>query len=107
MKIRLILIAGLSFLLFACTSSNTVVTGSVAEPLDFNDVQVFYTNPPDCNFMVIAYIKIPGEYYSRSALIDGFRQKAAAVGAPAVQITFIQQTGSTEFFGSARAIRCE
>ena len=90
----------------ACVNNSTVVIGSVAEAIDFKEVEVFYSTSPNCEFDVIALIKIPGEYYSRSSLIDGFRQKAAAVGAPAVQITYIQRIGTFEFFGSARAIRC-
>ena len=64
-------------------------------------------NSPDFEFKVVAHIKIPGEYYSRASLIDGLRQKAAAIGAPALQIIYLQQTGASEFFGTARAIRCQ
>ena len=103
---RKILIFSLALWLTGCVNSSTVVTGTVADAIDFNQVEVFQNISPDCDFDVIALITIPGEYYSRASLIDGFRQKAAAVGAPVIQVTYIQQTGTTGFFGSARALRC-
>ncbi len=105
--LRMICLLGLVINLFACTNNSTNITGTVSEAINFEDVEVFYNNSPDCEFEVVAHIKIPGEYFSRSSLIDGFRQRAAAVGAPMVQITFLQRTGTSEFFGSARALRCE
>jgi len=93
-------------LLSACTYNSTVVTGKVSAPIDINEVVVFYDKAPQCEFEVIAHIKIPGEYYNRDSLINAFRQQAAKIGAPAVQILYIQKQGITEFFGSARAIRC-
>lgn len=103
---RLFLTLFISVWLAACANSSTIVTGPVTDAIDFTKVKVFYGNSPDCEFEVIAHITIPGEYYNRASLIDGFRQKAAAVGAPAVHITHLQQAGSSVFYGSARAIRC-
>jgi len=104
--LRELLFLSFVMLLVSCVNTSTVVTGSVSDAIDFNQVEVLYDTSPDCEFDVVAWIKIPGEYFSRASLIDGFRQKAAAVGAPFVQITYLQQTGATEFFGSARALRC-
>ncbi len=101
-----ILILASILLLSGCKNSSTIITGTVAEEIDFNDVDVLYNKKPDCEFDVIAHIKIPGEYYSSDALIDGFRQRAAVIGAPAVQITYLQHQATGEFYGSARAIRC-
>lgn len=105
--IRFFLLSSLVLWLSACTSSTVVVTGAVSDAIEVNQVEVLYDTLPDCEFDVIALIKIPGEYYSRASLIEGFRQKAASVGAPLVQVTYLQQVGSTEYFGSARALRCQ
>ena len=106
MMLRNIMILASVLLLSACTTSSTVIIGKVSEAIDFNEVVVFYDKSPQCEFEVIAHIKIPGEYYNRDSLVNAFRQQAAKIGASAVQILYIQQQGITEFFGSARAIRC-
>jgi len=106
MMFRIALVFGLVLSINACANISTIITGDVAEPIDFTEVEVFYNTSPACEFEEIALIKIPGEYYTRAALIDGFREKAAAVGAPAVLITYLQKESTSEYFGSARAIRC-
>ncbi len=103
---RILLVSSLLLLLTGCANSSTVITGTVAEAIDFREVKVFYNTAPDCEFEVIAYIKIPGEYYSQASIIDSFRQQAAAIGAPEVHISYLQQIGANEYLGSARAIRC-
>ncbi len=66
-------------------SGSTVVTGPVTDAIDLTKVQVLYQNP-SCNFEPVASIKIPGGYFSRASLIDAFRQQAATLGAPMVQL---------------------
>ena len=103
---RFLLVSLLTLLLTSCIGADTVITGKVSESIDFNQVEVFYNTNPDCQYNVIAQIKIPGEYFSQRQIIDGFRQQAAEIGAPAVQVTYLQRTGTGEYYGSARAIRC-
>jgi len=109
MKLKMLqkmMISALILWLSGCANSSTVITGTVSDAIDFKEVVVFYNITPDCEFDVIAHIKISGEYYSKNALIDGFRQRAAQTGAPAVQVIFLQQQATGEFYGSARAIHC-
>lgn len=94
-------------LLSACSYSEVVVSGPVQEAIEADAVTVYYERVPQCEFSVVAHIKLPGGYYSRESLIMVFRSKAAEVGATGVQITHIQKIGSREYHGSARAIRCE
>jgi hypothetical protein len=89
----------------ACTTGSTVVSGQVTDPVEMTQVQVLYRTP-QCGFEKVADIQFSGGYFSRAALIDAFREKAASVGANVVQVTMIQQVGSNEYFGSARALRC-
>ncbi len=103
---RLIIILLFSFMIIACASRSVVIVGGEKEAIDSKEVEVFFGNPPQCEFEIVAHIKIPGEYYSRASLINGFRERAADIGASVVQITFIQQSGASEYFGSARALRC-
>ncbi len=98
----LVCLLGLS----ACASSSTVITGVVTEAIDVSKVGIFYQTPPACEFDVVALIDIPGEYLSRASLLDAFRHKAASVGATAVQVIDLQQTGTVGYRGSARALRC-
>jgi hypothetical protein len=91
--------------LTACIS-NTVITGEATEEVEVSKVKVLYASLPECDFDVIAQIEIPGNYYSRASLVNALREEAAEIGASAVQITYIQQIGASEYLGSARALRC-
>ncbi len=92
-------------LLTACASQSTVVTGTVAPAIDLADVRVVHQRP-DCDFEEVAWIDVPGNYFSKPRLIDALRGQAAALGADVVQIIDLQREGSTEYRGTARALRC-
>ena len=104
---RVLLLSSLITVLAGCADSSTVITGAVSAEVERSEVEVFYTTAPNCEFEVIAYIDIPGNYFSRASLIRGFRNRAAAIGASAVQITYMQQLGVSEYMGSGRALRCQ
>ncbi len=102
---KLLLLVLLLLTAAACTTGSTVVSGPVTEPVEITQVQVFYQTP-QCNFEPVADIQFSGGYFSRAALIDAFREKAASVGANVVQVMMLQTVGSNEYYGSARALRC-
>ncbi len=95
----------LLLLLGACASQSTVVTGPVREAVDIADVRILYQRP-DCEFEEVAWIDIPGNYFSRPRMIDAMRQQAATLGAEILQIIDLQQVGSSEYRGTGRALRC-
>ena len=95
----------LLLLLSACTTGSTVVTGKVSEPVDIADVRVLYQRP-NCEFEEVARIDMPGNYFDRVRLIDAMREQAAALGADLLQIIDLELVGSSEYRGSARALRC-
>ncbi len=92
-------------LLAACSSQSTVVTGPVAPAIEVTDVRVVHQRP-DCDFEEVAWIDVPGNYFSKPRLIDALRGQTAALGADVVQIIDLQRLGSTEYRGTARALRC-
>jgi hypothetical protein len=73
--------------------------------VDAADVQIRYRRP-DCEFEEVAWIEIPGNYFSKPRLIDAMREQAAALGAAMIQIIDLQTVGSSEYRGTARALRC-
>lgn len=91
--------------LAACSTGSTVISGPVTEAIAMNQVRVI-NSTPDCEFEMVALIQFPGGYFSRAALIDGFREKSAALGAPIVQVIYLQSVAGNEYYGSARALRC-
>lgn len=92
--------------LSACSGFSTVIVGEVTQQVDTDQVEVFYTRQPDCDFDVVAWIQLPGEYLTRESLIKLMQFKAANLGASAIQVTFIQKTGTSTYRGSGRALRC-
>jgi len=91
--------------LSACSIGSTVMTGPATDPMEVTKVSIVY-QAPACDFETVANIDISGGYFSRASLIDGFRERAGALGASIVQVLYIQTIGSNEYFGSARALRC-
>jgi hypothetical protein len=100
------LLCGMMLLLVSCSYTDVVVVGPVAEEIDHNKVDVYYGQLPECEVTTIAHLRAPGEFLTRQGLVNTFKQKAATLGAPAIQILDIQKSGSTNFYGSARAISC-
>ena len=90
--------------MLACSSS-TIVTGKAGEARETAEVQVLYQRPA-CAFEEVAWIEIPGNYFTRPRLIDAMRQQAAALGAGMIQIIDLQTVGASEYRGTARALRC-
>jgi hypothetical protein len=103
---KLIYLSMCALALSGCSYTDVVITGPLTDPVQVDDVVVYYDQVPRCDYTVIAYITVPGDFLSRERLIKAFRNKAAAFGASGVQITQVQKTGASSFHGSARAIRC-
>jgi hypothetical protein len=104
-RLRSTLALALLPILAACAPGSTVVTGPVADPLPMTDVQLLYRRP-DCDFIEVARIEIPGNYFNRLRLIDALRAEAARLGADRLQIIDLETVGSSEYRGTARALRC-
>lgn len=102
---KLLLALSLLAALNACSLGSTVINGPVTQRIELTKVRVMY-QPPACDFEPVANIEFSGGFFSRAALIDGFRQKAADLGADIVQVLNVQPISSNEYFGSARALRC-
>lgn len=83
-----------------------IVVGQTSDELNANEVNVYFNEKPDCDIEVVAWLQIPGDYYDRANLIASLRQQAAQLGAPALEITYLQKIAASEYLGSARAIRC-
>lgn len=105
MKVLILLCSLL--MLSACGSKEVVIVGEKGSAIESEKVVVFYHQKPDCEFSVVAHLKLNGGYFSRQSLIEAFRQKSAELGASRLQITHIQQSSGIEYLGSARALRCD
>lgn len=99
-------ILGLTVFLSACVGTSIIVEGRTGKPVAPEQVQLFYSVLPDCDYEVIALIEIPGNHFSVASLTDGFRKRAARLGANAVQVNYLKKTGTSEYLGQARALRC-
>ena len=93
-------------LVAGCSGHSNVISGQVMQPVGVDEVELFYTRLPDCEFEEVSVLQIPGGYFSPASLINAFRSQAARLGANAVHIHYMQRTGGTEYFGQARALRC-
>jgi uncharacterized protein YceK len=93
-------------ILSGCSGISTVIVGEVGQAVDTDQVRVFYSSQPDCDFEVVAWIQIPGQYPNYESVVKMLQVKAADLGASAVQVTFTQRTGTTTYRGSGRALRC-
>lgn len=89
----------------SCVGSSTLIVGDVTEPVQADQVEILYSDP-DCDFDVVAWIQIPGEYFSAESLIYAMRKEAAKLGATLLQINSVQMSGSTTYRGAARALSC-
>ena len=98
MKSKAILLLSM-FMLSACAQNTNLM-------LDGDGPRVFLNRVPDCEFRVIAHIQADGGYATRARLVKVLRQKAAEMGANALQVTYVQKIGASEYLGSARAIEC-
>lgn len=101
-----IVFAMVFLLITGCTGSSVLISGRVSEAVEPNDVELFYSRRPNCEFDEIAVIQIPGGYFNPANLVKALRARAANLGANAVHILFVQRVGASEYFGQARALRC-
>jgi len=92
--------------LSGCAGISTVIIGEVTQEVDAGQLDVFYSSQPSCDYDVVAWIQLPGEYFSQESLIRAMRFKSANLGATAVQVIFVQKSGSSTYRGTARALRC-
>ena len=72
-----------------------------------DEVDVFFTRRPSCNFDTIAYLQSSGGFYSLDAAFLSLRKKAAQYGAAAIYITHTERIDIGEYLVSAQAIRCD
>ena len=75
--------------------------------IDEADVIVYYGNYPSCEYSLIAQMEVSGSYFSKSAILSAFKQKAAALGANGVVVDYLTQSTMKEYSGTAEAIRCK
>ena len=104
MKISLILILS-SYLVIGCAEPALVI-GQPAAIIDSEDVVIYYTERPQCNFETIAYLRVTGGYFSLDSMFRKMRRQAAKVGANGLYVLHTQQLDVKEYLGTAKAIRC-
>lgn len=97
----------LIFMLLACAEQprEIFVTGEVRPEIKPEQVRLYYTDRPSCNFDTVGYIN-ETLAYSRHEILYRFKQHAALVGAQAVIVISIQNLDGLEYLGTAKAIRC-
>ena len=96
---------GLIYAATGCSGTSTRLN-YLHESVDVDDVGIFYTQRPTCNYEVIAYLQSSGGYYSLEGLFNNLRKEAAVVGASALYVTHTQRLDIGEYYGSAQAIKC-
>ncbi len=92
-------------LITACTHPILIV-GEATDPVETEEVRLYYRQRPLCEFETIGYLRVEGGHYSMNSLFDRMRQQAAAVGANGLYVTEIHRLDIFEYTGVARAIRC-
>ncbi len=104
---KYLLVLVLIVLLQACAEQPRaiLVTGEVLPEIKPNQVRLYYTDWPSCNFDTVGYIN-EDLAFSRHELMHRFKLHAAHVGAPAVMVISIQNLDGMEYLGTAKAIRC-
>lgn len=100
------ILSALYLALMGCNYTDAVIVGPVTDAIEVEDVAVYYEQLPQCDITTIAHFRAPGEFLTRQGMVSVFRHKASQLGATAIQVVDIQKSGSTNYFGSARAIRC-
>ena len=93
-------------LLSACAGTSVMQTAQPGPAVEPEQVRVSFAMREPCDFEVIGQIEIAGWYFRRESIVEAFREKAAGLGAHAVQIHYLQKRDISEFIGQARAIRC-
>ena len=96
-----------AMLLTACANDVTIVTGKVQDAIAMDEVELLFGKNPACDFEEVAWMQFPGNYFNQESIINSFRHEAAELGASAVQIIDLQKMDTSEYRGSARALRCK
>ncbi len=104
-KIRKSILAVLMSSLVGCAQLPLIVGQPRAE-IASEDVIIYYSERPRCNFETIAHIRVTGGYLSLESMLGKMRQQAAEVGASGLYVLQTQQLDVKEFLGTAKAIRC-
>ncbi len=89
----------------ACTHPIHMV-GAAVDPVEAEDVRLYYRQRPLCEFETIGYLRIEGGHYSINSLFNTMRQQAAMVGANGLYVTETHRLDVFEYTGVAKAIRC-
>ncbi len=82
------------------------MVGEAVNPVEAEEVRLYYRQRPLCEFETIGYLRIEGGHYSMNSLFNKMRQQAAAVGASGLYVTETHRLDTFEYTGVAKAIRC-
>jgi len=83
-----------------------VMVGIASDGIDPNEVRLYYTQRPKCEFETVGYLEVNGGYYSRTSLFAKMQEQAAEVGADGVYVLEARRLDILEYIGTAKAIRC-
>ena len=83
-----------------------LLVGPKADAIEPDEVRIYFSRIPTCDYETVAYLRINGGYYSRASLFAAMRQQAAEVGADGVYVQHIRRLEILEHIGTAHAIRC-
>ncbi len=95
----------MSVLVSACAHP-VLIVGKTSESIEVENVELFYTQRPTCDFETVGYLRIEGGSYSLASLFERMQKQAAEVGAGGVYVIETRRLDIFEYIGTARAIRC-
>ena len=96
---------GLLFLLYGCVEPSLIV-GQPGPAVADNEIKVYYSKRPRCDFETIAHIRVTGGYFTLESMFGEMRHEAALLGADGLYVLETRQLGTREYLGTAKAIRC-
>jgi len=102
---KLIILSLVSVFVSACAHP-VLIVGKTSESIEAEDVQLYYTQKPACDFETVGYLRIEGWSYSLDSLFERMQVQAAEVGANGVYVIETRRLELFEYIGTARAIRC-
>ena len=89
----------------ACAGPRIALTGKTSVPIPKESVQVYLNSRPSCRFEEVGLLEVK-EAWGLESLLDGFKTKAAEVGADGVDVSQIDKNPLGVYRGTAVAIRC-
>ena|SRR6266545_7774927 len=92
--------------LCACAGPRIALTGKTSAPISKESVQVYLNSRPTCRFEEVGLLEVR-EAWGLESLLDGFKTKAAEVGADGVDVSQIDKHPLGVYRGTAVAIRCK